>query len=90
MPLPQDHNPRPSHGPNLKPLWFITAILFAVSLVASIGMIGLTMNWLRLRGADLPAWYSPATWLSEWGLTLSSIGLIVLTVLTVLRSYRNK
>jgi hypothetical protein len=54
-------------------------------------MIGLTMNWLRLRGPGmLPAWYGPATTLSEWGLTLSSVGLIVLAVLSVLRGYRNK
>jgi hypothetical protein len=60
-------------------------------MVASIGMIGLTMNWLRLRGPGmLPAWYGPATTLSEWGLTLSSVGLIVLAVLSVLRGYRNK
>ena len=91
MTLPQpEHNPHSSRGPSLKPLWFLTAGIFVVSLVASIGMIGLTMNWLRLKGPDLPGWYNPATALSEWGLTLSSIGLIILAVLAILRNYRNK
>ena len=85
---PPEHNP--DLGPSLKPLWFLMAILFVVSLVASIGMIVQTMNWLRLKGPDLPAWYNPVTTISEWGLTLSSVGLLVLTVVTVLRSYRNK
>ncbi len=66
------------------------AAIFVVSLVTSIGMIVQTMNWLRLNRTGLPAWYSPVTTLSEWGLTISSVGLIVLAVLTVLRSYRNK
>jgi hypothetical protein len=85
-----EHNPPQSPGPSLKPLWFLTAAIFVVSLVASIGMIAMTMNWLRLRGPGLPSWYGPATTLSEWGLTLSSVGLLVLAVVTILRSYRNK
>jgi hypothetical protein len=66
------------------------AILFVVSLVASIAMIVQTMNWLRLRGTGLPSWYQPMTTLSEWGLTLSSIGLLVLAAVTVVRGYRGK
>ncbi|WP_035359243.1 hypothetical protein [Edaphobacter aggregans] len=89
MPLPE-HNPHPPTGPSLKLLWFLTASVFVASLVASISMVALTMNWLRLKGPDLPNWYSPVTTLSEWGLTLSSVGLLVLAVLTILRSYRNK
>lgn len=89
MPATLEHNSNP-HGSSLKPLWIIAAIVFAVSLVTAIGMIVQTMNWLRLNGADLPVWYGPVTTLSEWGLTLSSAGLIVLAVLTILRNYRNK
>jgi hypothetical protein len=87
MPTPLEQNPN-SPGFSLKPLWIIAAIAFAISLAASIGMIIQTMNWLRLKGGGLPAWYGPATTLSEWGLALSSASLIALAVVTILRNYR--
>jgi len=83
-------NSQLAHRPSLKPFWFITAICFAISFVVSVTMIVQTMNWLRLKRTDLPAWYQPMTTLSEWGLTLSSFGLLVLAAITILRHYRDK
>jgi len=86
-----EHNPPLAHsGISLKPQWFIMATLFVISLIASIAMIVETMNWLRLKGPGLPAWFHPLTTLSEWTLALSSLGLFVLAAVTVVRSYRNK
>lgn len=66
------------------------AMLFVISLVGSITMIVASMNWIRLRGSSLPAWFHPLTTLSEWTLALSSLGLFVLAAVTVVRSYKNK
>jgi hypothetical protein len=53
-------------------------------------MIVQTMNWLRLKGTGVPPWFQPMTTLSEWGLAISSLGLLVLAAVTVVRGYRNK
>ena len=66
------------------------AVLFVISLVSSITMIVQTMNWLRLKGTGMPAWFQPMTRLSEWGLAISSLGLLVLAVVTVVRGYRDQ
>jgi hypothetical protein len=66
------------------------AVLFVISLVSSVTMIVQTMNWLRLKGTGVPAWFQPMTTLSEWGLAISSLGLLVLAAVTVVRGYRNK
>jgi hypothetical protein len=66
------------------------AVLFVISLVSSVTMIVQTMNWLRLKGTGVPAWFQPMTRLSEWGLAISSLGLLVLAVVTVVRGYRDK
>lgn len=66
------------------------ATLFVISLIASIAMIVATMNWLRLKGAGIPAWFHPVTMLSEWTLVLSSLGLLILAAVTVVRRYQNK
>ncbi len=52
-------------------------------------MIVVTMNWIRTRGPFPPAWFHPITMLSEWTLVLSSLGLFVLAVATVLQRYRD-
>jgi hypothetical protein len=66
------------------------AVLFVISLVSSVTMIVQTMNWLRLRGTGVPNWFQPMTTLSEWGLAISSLGLLVLAGVTVFRGYRDK
>ncbi len=66
------------------------AVLFVVSLVSSVTMIVQTMNWLRLKGTGVPAWFHPMTTLSEWGLAISSLGLLVLAAVAVVRGYRDK
>jgi hypothetical protein len=66
------------------------AALFVVSLVSSITMIVQTMNWLRLKGTGLPIWYQAMTTLSEWGLAISSVGLLALVAITVIRHYGDK
>jgi hypothetical protein len=66
------------------------AVLFVISLVASVTMIVQTMNWIRLKGTGVPAWFQPMTTLSEWGLALSSLGLLALAAVTVVRGYRGK
>jgi hypothetical protein len=71
-------------------LWLLTGTLFVVSLVASIAMIVQTMNWIRLKGTGVPAWFGPMTRLSEWGLALSSMGLLVLAAIAVVRGYQDK
>lgn len=65
-------------------------MLFVISLVSSVTMIVQTMNWLRLKGTGVPPWFQPMTTLSEWGLAISSLGLLVLAAVTVVRGYRNK
>jgi hypothetical protein len=66
------------------------ATLFVISLTALIAMIVATMNWLRLKGPNLPAWFHPVTLFSEWTLALSSLGLFVLAAVTIVSSYQNK
>jgi hypothetical protein len=92
---PRTTNPTaPKQNPpsnfSLKPLWFLSGALFVISLVSSITMIVQTMNWIRIKGTGLPAWFSPMTRLSEWGLALSSLGLLLLAAITVVRGYRDK
>jgi hypothetical protein len=51
-------------------------------------MIFKTINWMRQHGATVPAWFSPVTRFSEGIFALSSVGLLILVVLTIFRSYR--
>jgi len=76
----------------LKPLWLLMATLFVVSMISSVAMIVQTLNWIRLNGpaAKLPAWFQPATTLSEWVLAISSLGLLMLAVVAIIRQYRDK
>jgi hypothetical protein len=53
-------------------------------------MIFQTLSLIRHRGATIPAWFSSVTLLSEWIFALSSLGLLVLAVMTILRSYRER
>lgn len=82
---------RPStSGSGLKTAWLVIGCAFVVSLIASISMIVKTINWLRLRGTTIPANYNVLTRLCEAAFALSSAGLVVLVVITILRSYRNQ
>jgi hypothetical protein len=67
------------------------ATLFVISLTSSVVMIVQTINWMRLKGpGKLPAWLHPATTLSEWVLAISSLGLLMLAIATIVRQYRDK
>lgn len=82
--MPEPAQPRPI-GPGLKAAWILLGLLFALSLILSIAMIVATLNWVRLHGPNLPAWFHPLTLLSEWTLALSALGLFALTIVTVIR-----
>jgi hypothetical protein len=75
---------------SLKAAWFVLGIAFVVSLLSSITMIFQTLSWIRHRGATVPGWFNSVTLLSEWIFALSSLGLLVLAVITILRSYRER
>ncbi|RZU39681.1 hypothetical protein [Edaphobacter modestus] len=75
---------------SLRAAWFLLGTAFVLSLIASITMIFQTLSWIRHRGATIPAWFSAVTQLSEWIFALSSLGLLVLAVMTILRSYRER
>ena len=68
------------------------ATLFVASMFSSVAMIVQTLNWIRLKGptAKLPSWFQPATTLSEWALAISSLGLLMLAVVTIICQYRDK
>lgn len=53
-------------------------------------MIARTINWIRLRGTTVPASYIALTQLSEWVFGLSAAGLLILVVMAILRSYRDR
>ena len=75
---------------SLRAAWFLLGTAFVLSLIASITMIFQTLSLIRHRGATIPAWFSSVTLLSEWIFALSSLGLLVLAVMTILRSYRER
>jgi hypothetical protein len=84
---PRPHPPSRS-GPGIKIAWFLLGISFVVSLISSVTMIFQTLSWIRQRGATVPAWLNSLTLLSEWIFALSSVGLLILVVMTIFRSYR--
>lgn len=53
-------------------------------------MIARTINWIRLRGTTVPTSYTALTQLSEWIFGLSAAGLLILVVMAILRSYRDR
>jgi hypothetical protein len=77
-------------GTGLKTAWLVLGVSFVFSLIASVVMIARTINWIRLRGPNVPPPYGSLTQLSEWIFGLSSAGLLVLVVITILRSYRER
>jgi hypothetical protein len=81
-----------SRPPNsgLKFAWLVIGCTFFASLIASVSMIVRTINWLRQHGATVPATYTVTTRLCEGIFALSSAGLVILVVITILRSYRNQ
>jgi len=86
-----EHNPHAASSRHpLRLLWFLMAVLFVVSLISSITMIVQTINWLRVKASAVPAWFHPLITLSEWGLALSSLGLLVLAGVTIVRGYRDR
>ena len=78
--------PAPS---SLKLAWLILGCSFVISLLASVTMILRTVNWIRLRGTTVPPSYDSLTQFSEWVFGLSSAGLLILVVVTILRSYQD-
>jgi hypothetical protein len=85
-----DANRSSSSGAGLKFAWLVIGCTFVVSLIASVSMIAKTINWLRQHGATVPATYTVTTRLCEGIFALSSAGLVILVVITILRSYRNQ
>jgi hypothetical protein len=75
-------------SPSLKLPWLVLGCSFVLSLIASVTMILRTINWIRLRGTTVPSSYTALTQVSEWVFGLSSAGLLILTVITIFRSYR--
>jgi hypothetical protein len=84
---PRPHPPSRS-GPGIKIAWFLLGISFVVSLISSVTMIFQTLSWIRQRGTTVPAWLNSLTLLSEWIFALSSLGLLVLVVVTIFRSHQ--
>jgi hypothetical protein len=81
----------PSAKNDHKILWFILAVVFAASLLTLVAMIYQTMNWVRTKGTiPIPEWIHTLSTISQWGLTLSSIGILVLVTLNILKAYRTK
>lgn len=81
---------RQASSPGLKLAWIILGASFMASLIASVLSIARTINWIRLRGDTVPSSYTVATQISEWIFGLSSAGLLVLTIVAILRGYRDR
>jgi hypothetical protein len=82
--------PKQTSSSGLKLAWIVLGCSFVFSLIASVTTIARTINWIRLRGTNVPASYTAMTQLSEWIFGLSSAGLLILVVLAILRSYRDR
>jgi hypothetical protein len=80
---------RQTYSPSLRLAWIILGGSFVVSLITSVTMILRTLNWIRLYGPTVPSTYYAVTQLSEWIFGLSSVGLLILVVVAILRSYRD-
>ncbi len=78
------------HQGNLKPAWFILAVLFAASILLSAFTIWQSAARIGTDKPILPWWLQPLSVISEAGLFLSSAGLLILVVITILRAARNK
>ncbi|HEU4636301.1 MAG TPA: hypothetical protein VFS41_09000 [Edaphobacter sp.] len=85
-----DSSPKQTSRSNLALAWIILGCTFVLSLIASVVMIARTINWIRLRGTTVPPSYTALTQVSEWIFGLSSAGLLLLVVMAILRSYRDR
>jgi hypothetical protein len=76
-------------SPGLRLAWLVLGCSFVASFLVSITMIVRTINWIRVRGTTVPPSYTAIAQLSEWIFGLSSAGLLILVVITILRSHQN-
>jgi len=79
--LTSEPNPLSPPGPTFK------RVCFLLSLVGGIALVVETITWLLLKGADLPAWFPLLTTFSQWVTMLSTLGLTVVTTVSLVRSY---
>src|SRR5215469_13731417 len=84
--VPRPHLTEPANkaANSRKLAWSLCALLFAVSLMAAVGTIVLTFTWVRAHGTPPPAWLYTITVASEWGLALSTLGILILAGLSIL------
>lgn len=85
-----ESRPTQTSSLGLKLAWLILGCSFVASLIASVTTIVRTINWLRLRGTAVPASYTTIAQLSEWIFGISSTGLLILVVITILRSRQDR
>ena len=82
------NKPKPACSHKLA--WLLCALLFVVSLVAAVATIVETVTLVRAHGTPPPEWLYTITTASEWGLALSTLGILILAALSVLNATRNK
>ena len=79
--LTSEPNPLPPPSPTFKRLCFLLSVVGGIALVVEM------TTGLLLKSAYLPAWLPLLTTFSQWVVMLSTLGLAVVTTVSVVRSY---
>ena len=83
-------NPPSRQNRNLIIPWLITACLFTLSIIIAIVTMVRGMAYARANQSALPSWYHSLLTLSQYGLFLSTLCILILVAISFRRAFKQK
>ncbi len=83
----------PSQSPRNRALlipWLIAGLLFTISIITAMYTMVRGMTYARANQSALPSWYHPLLTLSQCGLFLSTIAILILVAVSFRRAFKQK